>query len=225
MLGPYALGPNATPENGIYCGDSRLLAQTLPNDSIDLIFCDPVYQNIDDYAWLARLAARVLKPDSACLAWVSKVTLPECQHALTDGGLIYQTTLFYTVVAKQARPIFPYGIIPWTTPCLVFAKGRYKCQPFIPDTYRGSKPSQNNFKWQKNTDVIAYWLNAFSKPDQIVLDPFTGTGPVPAACKTLGRCYIAFEQDASRVAIARERVQNTPFPLFIPEPTQTRLNL
>ena len=66
-LGPYLLGPNDV-NQGIYTGDARELARAIPDESVDLIFTDPVYQNIDDYRWLAETAARVLKPDSACLA-------------------------------------------------------------------------------------------------------------------------------------------------------------
>jgi len=53
--------------NQIVTGDARVLAERIPDESIDLIFTDPVYQNIDDYRWLAETAARVLKLDRACL--------------------------------------------------------------------------------------------------------------------------------------------------------------
>ena len=42
-LGPYLLGPNNTPENGIYTGDAWELARAIPDESVDLIFTDPVY--------------------------------------------------------------------------------------------------------------------------------------------------------------------------------------
>jgi hypothetical protein len=51
-LGPYLLGPNDTDENGIYCGDARELAKAIPDESVDLIFTDPIYDRIDDYRWL-----------------------------------------------------------------------------------------------------------------------------------------------------------------------------
>ena len=42
-LGPYLLGPNDTPENGIYCGDCRELLKVIPTKSIDLVLTDPPY--------------------------------------------------------------------------------------------------------------------------------------------------------------------------------------
>lgn len=224
MLGPFLPGPNDTEENGIYVGDAKILTDAIPPDSVNLIFTDPVYKNIIDYEWLAWEGLRILKPNSACLAWCSKVKLPECQQAMADA-LDYETTLFYVVNAKQATPIFPYGVIPWTTPCLRFAKGRVKCDPFIPDTYiaQASELAEINFKWQKNSGVISKWLEAHSKKEDVVFDPFTGYGVVPHVCKRLGRRYLAFELDPIRAQKAHERVNEAQLRLEMPMPEQLGL--
>ena len=59
-LGPYDL-------NTIITGDARQLAEAVPDESVDLIFTDPVYDRIDDYRWLAETAARVLRADCVLL--------------------------------------------------------------------------------------------------------------------------------------------------------------
>ena len=46
MIGPYEL-------DRIITGDARELAKAIPDESVDLIFTDPVYDRIDDYRWLA----------------------------------------------------------------------------------------------------------------------------------------------------------------------------
>src|SRR5690242_14573517 len=79
--------------NAIMTGDARLLAERLPDESVDLIFTDTVYDRIDDYRWLAETAARVLKPDSACLAFCGIGWLPETLDALRAGGLHYRWIL------------------------------------------------------------------------------------------------------------------------------------
>ena len=72
MLGPYELGPNNTPENGIYTGDARELAKEIPDESVDLIFTDPPYKKQFQYLyeWLPGEAARVLKQDGFVLCYV-----------------------------------------------------------------------------------------------------------------------------------------------------------
>lgn len=207
-------------------GDARKLIKLIENESIDLIFTDPVYERVKDYRWLARTAMRTLKPNSACLAWVSKNKLSQCQAAMsTPSGLIFETILFYTVVAKQVRPIFLYGFMNWTTPCLVFAKGTYKCKPFLVDTFRDTTPTQNKFDWQKNTAVLEHWLKAFSKPGDLVLDPFAGSGSLGIACKQTGRRYIGFEIDPERAEMARRRIEQAPMPMFILDEQEQQLNL
>jgi hypothetical protein len=204
-------------QNQIVTGDARELAKRIPNESVDLIFTDPVYDQIDDYRWLAETAVRVLKPNSACLAWCSKVKLSEgaCYNAMLAGGLTYQTTLFYTVIAKTVRPAFHIGIMSWTTPCLVFAKGIYKCDPFLVDTWIDTDGPQSRFNWQKNTPVSIKWLEAFNRERGIVWDPFTGSGSFLAACIALDMPFIASEINPVTAELARARAtQQPPLPRF-----------
>lgn len=199
--------------NYLHTGDAREICQSIPDESVDLIFCDPVYENIEDYKWLGELAMRVLKPNSACLAWSSTRRAAHCQFALVDSGLDYVYTLNYTVQAKPFR-LMHYQLFLWTTPCLWMAKGKTKAN-WIPDTFLdNSGNSENPFIWQKNTKVIRKWLTAFSKPGDTVLDPFAGSGTVPSVCKQLGRNYLACEIDPMRAEMARQRIEQTPMPLF-----------
>jgi DNA modification methylase len=40
----------------------------------------------------------------------------------------------------------------------------------------------------------------------LIVDPFAGGGTVPAACKILGRRWLATEIDKETVAVARKRL-------------------
>lgn len=68
--------------NQIYTGDARELAKAIPDESVDLIFTDPVYDRIDDYQWLAETAARLLKPNSACLVWIANPRILQVGEAM-----------------------------------------------------------------------------------------------------------------------------------------------
>src|SRR5437868_6367545 len=85
------------PQNQIITGDARELAQYIPDESVDLIFTDPVYQDIGDYVWLVQTAKRILKPNSACLMWQGQQWLAETICALDNerhtGGLTYRWLL------------------------------------------------------------------------------------------------------------------------------------
>ena len=44
-LGPYLLGPNDTPENGIYTGDALHVLREIPDNSVDGMVTDPPYSS------------------------------------------------------------------------------------------------------------------------------------------------------------------------------------
>ncbi len=49
-------------------------------------------------------------------------------------------------------------------------------------------------------------LLASSKPGDVVLDPFFGTGTTGAVAKRLGRRFIGIERDTTTPALARARI-------------------
>ncbi len=221
-LGPYLLGYNDSPECGIYTGDSRELAKAIPDESVDLIFTDPVYQNIDDYRWLAETAARVLKPDSAALVFCGIGWIGESIAALQAGGLSYRWQLILSMPYRNGGHI-PGGFSQYIS-CLWFEKGRAMPLYQVPDM-RLWRPADGPFEWAKNPDFVAYYMAAFSQSGAIVFDPFTGGGTVPAVCKMLSRQYLAFEIDPATADKARARVRQTQPPLFVPEAEQAVMGI
>ena len=210
--------------NQIVTGDARELAKRIPDESIDLIFTDPVYDRIEDYEWLAATASRVLK---------------------TRGHLIvfYQTNLAY----QTLKAIFARGMMPvWTLasyrrggPSRRTAIGHTKLtfahfcikedtkmwQHNLVDVIENvTLPNgQKHHKWQKAEAATYKWINWLIQSGECVFDPFCGGGTVPAICRMLEHNYIAFEIDPDTAEMARERVLNTQPPLFVPEPEQLEL--
>ena len=205
-------------KNQIVTGDARELAKRIPDESIDLIFTDPVYDRIEDYEWLAILAARILKSDSACLMWQGQQWLENTYLALSASPLTYRWQLGWyasnnmQMVGKIGRKL---------APLLWYERGHsnpWRCCREIVDSPipSGDRPH----KWAKRPDAVAHYLEKFAQVGGIIFDPFTGGGTVPAVCKQLGRNYIAFEIDPATAELARERVRNTQPPLFVMEPEQ-----
>jgi len=209
-LGPYDL-------DTIYTGDARLLAPAIPDESIDLIFTDPVYQNIDDYRWLAETAARVLKPNSACLTFCGIGYLHETLNALYDGGLTYRWYIPHLTPGTggycDTGPSRQMAML-WLD-----NSGKTVPNPLLYDVVFTNGVEDWHI-WRKNPMGILRWINSFPG---IVLDPFCGGGTVPAVCKMLGRHWLAFEIDPQIAERARLRVLETQPPLFIPEPEQLTL--
>eukprot|EP01035_Chromulina_nebulosa_P000495 gene495-692_t len=59
---------------------------------------------------------------------------------------------------------------------------------------------------QKPEGLLARVLLSSSKPGDLVIDPFNGTGTTGAVAKRLGRNYIGFERDRDYAAAAEARI-------------------
>lgn len=201
------------PLNEIVTGDARLLAPSIPDESVNLIFTDPVYENIDDYAWLAETGKRIMKDNSACLVWIATSQKAKVMAAMTPH-LEYA----WTMHLQKNGGLFPgkSGICV-ITECLWFEKGKSKTYQKIADWYRegtGKLPDTwSGFEWSKGADVLSKWLCAFSQEDHIIYDPFTGTGSLPAVCKMQFRNFLASEINPERADLARNRLLQTQPPL------------
>ena len=60
---------------------------------------------------------------------------------------------------------------------------------------------------QKPVDLMAWCLSNYSKENDIILDPFSGSGSTLVACKKLKRNYIGVEISDYYVDIANQRLR------------------
>ena len=223
-LGPYLLGPNDE-NQGIYTGDARVLAESIPDESVDLIFTDPVYQNFDDYAWLAETGKRILKPSGDCIVYLANYHLDKVIAAMTPF-LDYRWLLSQKKMSSGTL-IWSYRLFSHVIPALWFSKGPPRKGPRRVDFFHGSPDGRAvNHGWSKNTKENVRWLNRFGLPEDVIFDPFSGGCSIIAACKMLGRRWLAFEIEPPTAELGRKQVCETQPPLFVvPQPQQLDLAL
>ena len=76
---------------------------------------------------------------------------------------------------------------------------------------------------QKPEALLQRVMLATTKPGDVVLDPFFGTGTTGAVAKQLGRSYIGIERDADYAAAAEERIARVnPLPLSALETVRSK---
>ena len=62
----------------------------------------------------------------------------------------------------------------------------------------------------KPIDILERLIRNSSKKNQVILDPFMGSGSTGVACKNLNRDFIGIELDEKYFEIAKERInENT----------------
>jgi site-specific DNA-methyltransferase (adenine-specific) len=70
-----------------------------------------------------------------------------------------------------------------------------------------SMPENTNHPTQKPEKLIAKLVLASSKPGDIVLDPFLGSGTTSVVAKKLGRRFVGIEQEESYCLLAERRLE------------------
>lgn len=224
-LGPYDL-------NQIITGDAKELCKAIPDNSVDLIFTDPVYDRIEDYEWLAGMASRVLRDGGSVVAQCGSIYRFRAECAMSQSSLFHMPMLFdYYEFARN--PLYVYKINVNVKPYIWFSQGKPKQYDwvFLATKYyramgrlKNGRPAAKLYhNWG---DFLGYYLRkikALTSNASVVLDPFTGGGTVPAVCKQLSRPYLAFEIDPDTAEAARQRVANTQPPLIVPQAEQMEM--
>jgi len=77
---------------------------------------------------------------------------------------------------------------------------KYERPKFVGNIEKGLHPTQ------KNTKLIEWLIKIHSNENQIVLDPFIGSGTTAIACINTNRNYIGFELDKTYFDITQNRI-------------------
>jgi DNA modification methylase len=206
----------------ITTGDALELARAIPDESIDLVFCDPPYlkRHIEAgvYSWLAQTAARVLKPGGFCLAYVGTEWL-----ATVLSQMQAHLTYFWLCILRyngSASYVYHKRVVTRYTPIVAFVKGKNAPQAAFLDCAAGSGADKRFHIWGQDERTASYYIDCFSRPGDLVFDPFCGGGTVPAVCKRIHRHSIAFEIDPEVAERARRRLEVVQPVLFPTESFQ-----
>jgi DNA modification methylase len=83
--------------------------------------------------------------------------------------------------------------------------------------WHGMIREDHEHRWhptQKPMRLMEMIIADFTKPGDIVLDPFCGSGTTCVAAKRVGRQYVGIEKQQKYVDIGRSRLMDAPKPLF-----------
>lgn len=198
--------------NKFVCGDARELIKEVPDNSIDLIFTDPPY--IKKYMYLYSLLGaegpRVLKPEGFLIAYVGEYWKDDAMKRL--GGNLDYFWDFVSINAGNSPYMWCRKIIARHKSLLCYRNGTKGMPQFqVLDTWVGSGEDKNFHKWGQDESTARYYISAFSKKGDTILEPFAGGGTTIVVCKLLNRNCIAFEIDKEAYNIARARVGEADF--------------
>jgi site-specific DNA-methyltransferase (adenine-specific) len=147
---------------------------------------------------------RILKPDRHVIIWVDKKKFSKFGEFAESLGFKFRTPLFWrkTNPVPQARGVSPTKSIEMV---LWLTNGKSKQEFFnyqlgtINDVLDAAIPNVQGGKLrhptQKPLFVVLFHILYLSKPNDLVLDPFAGSGTTGIACKLTNRNYCLIEQN------------------------------
>jgi site-specific DNA-methyltransferase (adenine-specific) len=201
--------------NQVIQGDCLEVMKHIPDKSIDLVLTDPPY------------SAGIDKTFNDDITEIKKLNTIQGNYKL----IVFTSPSKVSYVIQNIEADF-LRMFWWYKPndiahcwhgfqmvsecILIFKKGEVKfpkVKGAIHDTFikcneKGLHPCA------KPISIIGSLIERFSFPNDLILDPFLGSGTTAVACKRLNRRFIGIEISEKYCQIARDRLNNEAEPLF-----------
>jgi len=195
----------------ITIGDCRELVKAIPDKSIDLIFTDPPYPKKYHYLyeWLSSESPRVLKDDGFLLVYVGTYWKGEVMRIMGMGFEYYFD--FILLNGGNSPVMWQRKVISRHKSIIAYRKKGTEGHPRtnVLSFWPGGGEDKRFHTWGQDESSARYYIDCFSRPGELIFDPFCGGGTTPAVCKMLNRRFIAFEVVPDIAEIARVRLLNT----------------
>ncbi len=200
--------------------DSLSVMQFMPAGSVDLIVTDPPYlvsyrsrdgrrianDSPNESQWLfdtSREMFRVLKDNAFSISFYGWPLAGTFHNAWAKAGFrvvgnfvwakSYASSTGYTQRRHECAALLAKGNPP-----------RPSCVP--PDVLTGRYTGNRLHPTQKPVELLATFIRAYSRPGEIVLDPFAGSGSTAVAAHQLNRHFIAIELMQKYADAAKNRL-------------------
>lgn len=175
------------------------------------------WDHVDNAAWLDQ-AIRVLRPSGTIIAFGSHHNIFEIGHILRSRGAKILNTIVmmkrngFSVTRRQLLERTQYAV--WASPSgsgwhYDFALMKRLNGDREPDNVWLCEPPRTGrvHPTQKPLEVIERLVLLASRPSDLVLDPFMGSGTTALACTRHGRRFVGFETDERYVVSANDRLR------------------
>lgn len=217
------MGHISIQENTIIHGDSLTVLRQMEAERVDAIITDPPY-GIDyhtkgtgasiqndkaPFIWFLYDAFRVLKPGGTLLCFTRWDVEQTFIDAIKLAGFQVKSEVVWDKVyhgmgdcKAQFAP---------THENVVFAiKGKFSFPGHRPNdvvSFKKLSSSQMIHPTEKPVGLLASLITSVTKPGDLILDPFAGSGSALVAAKKTGRRFIGIELDDKYFEKAQRRIE------------------
>lgn len=167
-------------------------------ESVSLILTDPPYPKEALPLWrdLGKWAADALAEDGMLVAYSGQMYLPQVLEYLSEsleywwcGAVIHKGSGNLSPLGHPVRKV----INCWKPLVMFYRKGGCGFERTFRDIVDGVGPQKTDHNWQQPVEEAKILVEAFSKPGELVVDPFAGSGGFCKAAHELGRIAVGAE--------------------------------
>lgn len=149
-----------------------------------------------------------------CYIWCNKAQIPGYLNFFAKEMRCSFDIIVW--IKTNSPPTFHNKYLSDKEYCLYFRRGGY-CQPTSYETAKTAYFQPINVVDKKAyphptikpLNIIKTLIENSSKPGDLILDPFLGSGTTAVACMELGRKYIGYEINEGYFEVAERRIQDT----------------
>lgn len=215
-------------ENKLIHGDSLTVLRQMEPESVDAIITDPPYginyvsptgariqNDTAPFIWFLYDAFRVLKPGSSGRGTLVCFTRWDVQQVFIDAirlaGFIVKSEVIWDKI-QHGMGDLKSQFAPSHENIIFAVKGKFSFPGHRPKdliTHRKLPGSQMIHPTEKPVPLLADLITAVTKPGDLILDPFAGSGSTLVAAKKTGRRFTGIELDDVHCAKAQRRIEET----------------
>jgi len=170
--------------------------------------------------WLKE-CCRVLRPDGTIISFFNKEDISYLGWVSKRWGVRTRTIFCW----HKTNPVPSFRKVNYLSSCeylWIGSKGKFKTFNFKQqkemhnffETSNKSCYGKTNHPTEKPLSLVKHLIEIHSNQNDIVLDPFLGSGTTAVACVELGRRYIGVEVSEGYCRIAKDRIRAIPVTLF-----------
>jgi len=204
--------------NQIINSDCIDVMREMPDKCVDLVLTDPPYgigEARNDNESRSCLAQ---SKDYGCLSWDDSI--PSYDHfkeiiRISKNQIIFGGNYFIDRLSNSPCWIvwdkdnglndFADCELAWTSFKTAVRRFKYRWQGMLQENMR--EKEKRIHPTQKPVALFEWILKLYSKPGDIILDPFLGSGTTVAACINLERQYIGIEISPDYVLASQQRIK------------------
>ncbi len=180
----------------------------ISDNSISLIITDPLYhqEHLHLYTELGEQASRVLKDGGSLVTYCGHFNIDEVITEIKKSGLKFQW-VFSIIHSGPTTRIHSNKVHVGWKPMLWFSKGKYdggELSDVVYSKYEGKELHE----YEQSTKESDYFIKQMTIENEIVYDPFMGSGTFGVSAKNLKRQFIGCEKDEGHYQNARSKISH-----------------